>query len=362
MNAKIKPRKRESSTAIPPGATIKMLIEEINMTQKELAARLDISEKHMTQVIKGAAEISRSLADDLETVLGIDAIFWLNLENSYRESLKKSSDPLIFENEEAIAKEIPYSELAKRGFVEATRKVKEKVINLRKFFAISDLNNIPKVNVAYKKANTKKENKYALLSWIRIAELQAQQIETEKFNKKKLLKEISNIKKLTMKSTENFIDELIDILADCGIALVLSNHLPGTGLHGVTFLNSKKNKLIIQLSVRRKSADIFWFTLFHELGHIINDNTETFEYINCDEEEEALADSIASEVLIPKERYDDFILNYNYKSYIEIMNFSNKLQIHPCIVIGRLKHEQLLDYSVFQDKTPKFIINDEIAS
>lgn len=361
MNDKVKPKKRESSTAIPPGATIKMLIDEINMTQKELATRLNISEKHMTQVIKGDAEISRTLADALETVLGIDSIFWLNLENNYREALKKSSKPIIFENEDTIAKEIPYAELAKRGFVEATRKAGERVVNLRRFFAVSDLNNIPKLNVAYKKANTKKDNKYALLAWIRIAELQSQQVKTQKFSRKKLLEAIPFIKEITMRSTENFIYELTDLLAECGIALVLSNHLQGTGVHGVTFLNSKKNKLIIQLSVRRKSADIFWFTLFHELAHIIIDSTGSFEYINCNDEEERLADRIASETLIPSERYDDFINNYNYTNYLQIVDFSKKLTIHPCIVIGRLQYEKLLSYSTFQDKIPKFIIDDEIA-
>ena len=361
MNDKIKPRKRETSFAIAPGVTIKMLINEISMTQKELATRLDISEKHMTQVIKGNAEISRSLADALGIVLGVESIFWLNLENNYREALKKSTEPVLYENEEAIAREIPYIELVKRGFVKATKKIQEKVINLRVFFAISDLNNIPKVNVAYKKANTKKENKYALSAWIRIAEIQSQQVETKKFNRKKLLEVIPEIKELTMKSTDNFIEELVELLAECGIALVVSNHLAGTGVHGVTFLNSKKNKLIIQLSVRRKSADIFWFTLFHELAHIISDETEKFEYINCEEDEEAIANKIASETLISSERYLDFIKNYNYKNYVQIFEFSQKIGIHPCIIIGRLQYEGLLGFNVFNDRIPKFNINDEIA-
>lgn len=356
MNNKIKPKEYIAPIAIAPGETIKEILDEINMSQKELAARLDISEKHLTQVIKGKAEISRDLADKLETVLGIEAIFWLNLENEYRETLKKSTPPILLEYEEEIARVIPYSELSKQGFVESTKKIVEKVINLRSFFGITNLNNIPKVSVAYRKANNIKENKYALASWIRIAEIQSQNIETQKFNRRKLIETLPRIRELTKDSTGAFFKELVDILSDCGIALVIANHLSGTGVHGVTFLNSKRNKIIIQLSVRGKFADKFWFTLFHEISHIVSDETGEFSYIDCDEETEKEMDRIARDILIPQERYNEFLKNKNYNSYICIEEFANQINIHPCIVVGRLKYDGYIPYNRFVNVAPKFEI------
>ena len=355
-NTKVKPKEYIAPVAIPPGETLKEIINEMEMSQKELAARLGISEKHLTQVISGRAEISRDLADKLETVLRLDAMFWLDLENEYRETLKKLNPPSIIESEEAIARSIPYAELAKQGLVAATKKIQKKVVNLRHFFGVSNLNNIPKVNVAYRKASNIKENKYALLAWIRIAELQAQNIATQKFSKKKLIETLPRIRNLTNDESGEFFEELVKLLSNCGIALVIANHLSGTGIHGVTFLNSERNKLIIQLSVRGKFADKFWFTLFHEIGHIVYDNTGEFSYIDCDEETEKEVDKLAREILIPQERYNYFIKNCNYYNLNDIKKFSKDLGIHPCIIVGRLKYEKYLPYTCFTDIAPKFVI------
>lgn len=358
MSNKIIPREYIAPIPIPPGETLKEIIDELNMSQKELAERLGVTPKHLSFVINGKSEISRDFAGKLEYVLGIDSIFWLNLENEYRETLKKINPVRINENEEAITKEVPYAELANQGFVEATRKMSEKIINLRSFFGVSDLNYIPKVNCAFRKANIAKENELALAAWIRIAEIQAQKIETQKFNREKLINSLEEIRALTRCESNTFFAELVELLSSCGVALVVANHLKGTGVHGVTFLNNKRNKLIIQLSVRRKNADTFWFTLFHEISHIVSDDTEEFSYINCSEEEEKQMDILSRRILIPDERYEDFINNYSYNNYLSIESFSKSIGIHPCIVIGRLKYDGYLRYNTFVDRIPKFEIRN----
>lgn len=356
---KIMPKDYLAPIPIPPGETIKEIINELNMSQKELAVRLGTSTKHLSLVLNGKAEISREFASKLEHVLGIESLFWVQLENEYRESLKKITPPTISENEELIARGTPYAELAREGFVETTKKISEKILNLRTFFGVSDLNLIPEVNVAFRKANLANESEYALAAWIRIAEIQAKRINTEKFNRKKLIKALPRIRELTQFKAEFFYDELVDLLSSCGIALVFANHLKGTGVHGITFINSKKNKLIIQLSVRRKYADTFWFTLFHEIAHIVTDESESFLYLDYDEEAEKEIDRVAGEILIPKEQYEYFIENCNYKNYLVVEKFAKSIKIHPCIVIGRLQYDKFISYKNFVDKKPQFKIENK---
>lgn len=355
-NGKIIPREYVAPIPIPPGETLKEIMDELDMSQKEAAERLGITAKHLSFVVNGKAEISRDLADKLEYVFGIEAIFWLGLENEYREALKKLN-PLIFtQEEEEIAKAIPYAELAKAGYINKTKKIAEKIVNLRSFFSVSNLELIPRVNCAFRKANITNENQYALAAWIRIAELQAQKIETERFNRKKLISSLDKIKCLSRSKPEDFYRELVDLMASCGIALVVANHLKGTGVHGVTFLNNKKNKLIIQLSVRRKYADTFWFTLFHEISHIVADESEKFSYISCDEKVEEEMNNIARNILIPEEKYRSFVGMYNYRNYNNICWFAENIGIHPCIVIGRLQYDHYLNYNDFSDKKPQYKI------
>lgn len=54
------------------------------MNQKELATRLDISEKHMSNILKGSSPITYETALKLESVIGPGARFWMNLETNYQ--------------------------------------------------------------------------------------------------------------------------------------------------------------------------------------------------------------------------------------------------------------------------------------
>ena len=96
----------------------------------------------------------------------------------------------------------------------------------------------------------------------------------------------------------DFCPKLIDMLANCGIALVFLPHIGCSFLHGATFCD--KNKIVVDLTVRGKDADKFWFSLFHELGHINQPNGTT--------EEDEVADNFAKEVLIPTAEFNAFMV------------------------------------------------------
>lgn len=69
--------------AVPPGETLKELIEDRGMTQKELADRLDVSPKHVSELINGKVGLTEKIALKLESVLGVSSDFWINLEENY---------------------------------------------------------------------------------------------------------------------------------------------------------------------------------------------------------------------------------------------------------------------------------------
>ncbi len=80
--------KSRSYIATPPGATIKEQIVDRGMSQKEFAARMDMSEKHISKLINGEVLLTSEMAMRLEMVLGLPAHFWNNLESIYREKLQ----------------------------------------------------------------------------------------------------------------------------------------------------------------------------------------------------------------------------------------------------------------------------------
>jgi HTH-type transcriptional regulator/antitoxin HigA len=106
--------------------------------------------------------------------------------------------------------------------------------------------------------------------------------------------------------------------------------------------------------------DIFWFSFFHELGHILlhskkdifideeNKNINNYEEKSYEEE----ADDFASKTLIPRDAYSEFVKKGDFSKY-SIINFAKAIEVAPCIVVGRLQHDRLIKYSEFSELKPR---------
>ena len=69
--------------AFHPGQYVEELIEEYNVTQKEFAERLGISEMKLGKLVNGEESISNDIAEKLTNITNISMKTWLNLQNAY---------------------------------------------------------------------------------------------------------------------------------------------------------------------------------------------------------------------------------------------------------------------------------------
>ena len=74
---------------IHPGETLAEVIEDRQMTQRELAIRTGMTEKHISTIIHGQKGISATFAKKLEYALGIETSFWMNLQDNYDRELSE---------------------------------------------------------------------------------------------------------------------------------------------------------------------------------------------------------------------------------------------------------------------------------
>lgn len=145
--------------AIPPGETIREMLEDRGMSQKEFAKRMDLSEKHVSKLINGHVGLSCEVAERLELVLGMPATFWNNLEKLYKESLAKVDAENKLERNLELVKKYSYDTLANLGWLPKTVEPLERVRNLCKFFEVASLTLIPKVMSAYMPSHQSPDNK-----------------------------------------------------------------------------------------------------------------------------------------------------------------------------------------------------------
>ena len=343
-----------SYIATPPGATVKEQLNDRDMSQKEFAARMDMSEKHISKLINGDVQLTPETAVRLEMVLGVPAKFWNHLEATYREKIIKAKAENAMDADVEMAKQFPYSEMAKFGWVPETREAKEKVVNLRKYFEVVELSLLGSeqiTRIACRRLAITEKSDLALMAWAQEAKIQARDIQTAPINIKRLISAMSEIRKMTVLKPNEFCPKIKECLANCGVALVFLPHLKGSFLQGASFLDG--NKIVVGLTARGKDADKFWFSLFHELAHIALGHVGQLN--GTSEDDERTANKWSGDMLIASKDFETFRRNRDY-SERNVLRFAKAQGIAPGIVVGRMQLEGMIQYSMLNHLKEKYEI------
>ena len=208
-----------SFIATPPGATIKEQLHDRGMSQKEFAARMDMSEKHISKLINGSVHLTPETAVRLEMVLGVPAKFWNNLEAIYREKIIKAEAENAMDADVEIAKQFPSSEMAKFGWVPETRDARVKVVYLRKYFEVVELSllgNEQITRIACRRLAITEKSDLALMAWAQEAKIKARNVQTAAINIKGLIAAMPEMRKMTLLKPKEFCPKIKKCLADCG--------------------------------------------------------------------------------------------------------------------------------------------------
>lgn len=343
--------KNNNQILIYPGETLSELLEEKSMTQVELADRLGRPLKTINEIINGKASITPDTAIQLERVFSLPAHFWLNLESNYQLALARVSFENNLASEFVVAETYPYKEMAKLEWISFKNNIEQIVQSLLDFFGVNSLKNIVEKNIfasgaQYRISVKKGYSETAITAWLRKGIVDAQKIDTNDFDELKLKEKLKDIKSLILSDSQNYFIKITKILAECGVAFVITKNLKNAPINGVTRWISPK-KALIQMSVRGKYFDIFWFSLFHEIAHLLLHRKKDI-YIDFGEngfnkEQEVQADNFASDFLIPKEEFISFREKFIQLKNIGLVEaFASKIGVSQGIIVGRLQHEKII--------------------
>jgi len=345
--------KLETNYAIHPGITLREKLEELQITPKEFAIRTGKPIKTISNVLNGKSSITPEMSVQFEKVLNIPANFWMAKQANYNEYVAREKEKEELTEAIEWSKKFPYNDLAKLGYVAFTKDAKEKAKNLLSFFNISkskaweEIYINQQLPVFFRISLKESKNPHSLSAFLRIGEIEASKIVAPSFKKAKLREILKNLKDIMYKESENFLEKIKEYSLSAGVKIIFTPGLPNTAINGVVrWLNDNP---VIQITDRFKRYDIFWFSLFHEFGHIfLHSNKkdiflEEIENTESKSKEEFEADKFAEEFLLSYENYHKIIDELNSlpdKNPSKILNiikhYAKVFNTHKDIIIGRI--------------------------
>lgn len=350
----------EPDVVLPPGETLAEVLQEAHMSQAELATRTGLSTKHINQIVNGSAPITPETALLLERATGLGARVWNNLEVAFREHVSRTAEDGRLAADLDWLKELPVGELIRRGWVEDATSDIARLRGVCRFFGVANRaawESLWEKPTAYRKSKAFNSDPGALAAWLRIGELRAASMYLEPFDRRGLSDLLDELRGLTRDPDPNSWWPLLESrCAAVGVAVLAEPEIKGARINGAARWLSPRNALV-QLSLRHKWSDIFWFTFFHEIGHLlIHSKKDTFiNDLGSHSGVEQEADAFASQVLIPR-RFEADLGGLTSNRAVE--EFAKLLGVSPGVVVGRLQYEQRWPFNRGNDLKQRFVFVD----
>ncbi|MDT0212055.1 HigA family addiction module antitoxin [Curtobacterium sp. BRD11] len=354
---------RNTDWAVAPGETLRVRLEEIDMTQAELARRTSLTPKHINQIVRGSASVSADVAQRLEMVTGTPAHWWLRLEASYRERLQQLEQRESFRTLIPWMRRMPIKHLVARGYLR-DGKVEDvdRVGELLRFFGVANKPTFDALMgslvVRFRQTSAYSIDDAAVAVWLRLGELAARELPAPAFRPNALRTALPQLRALTQRPVREALQETVTLAASFGLRIVFVEDVPGTRAYGVTRWFSASEP-VVQLSLRGRTDDKLWETLFHELGHVLlHGHAELFVETDPDDQnedaasaaaqsangvpvEERQAQEFAYELLIPSSRANELL---DLHTPEDVLDFAEQIGVAPSVVVARLQHVGLWDH------------------
>jgi HTH-type transcriptional regulator/antitoxin HigA len=362
----------KSKIVVHPGEYVKEELDARGWSQRDLAYILGCPEQAITAIIKGKRGITSDMAKALGVAFDVSPALFANLQQAYDLAKAKEPDPSISLRRE-IQSKYPAREMIKRGWLTETKDPYLLEAQLAEFFGVQSLDEIPHISHAARKTFYDRLPPKQLVWLFRVKNL-AKKMQVPKFSENSLINILPDLHDL-MSLPEN-IQKIPNLLANVGVRLVLVEGLTGSKVDGVCCWLDKHSP-VIGLSIRYDRIDHFWFTLRHEIEHILRKDGQDEEIIDEDigkmsddvkkniPARESAANKAASDFIIPPTEWKQFSKTHKpmfSRSTLEA--FAKTLNIHPGLVVGQLQGRGLVPFSHFKKylvKIRDFIVRSSMV-
>lgn len=333
-----------------PGEYLLEALESQEITQSEFARRAGISEKHISQMVSGKVGMSAAMALAAERILGGSARLWLNLDTAHRLWVAKQERQAREASHTEWAREFPLKDLRERNYITQPRVNTETVSELLSFFGVSGIRQWEALNdnlaAQFRESPSLVASKKSQAAYLRICEIRAEVWDLPPYNREKMEAAVQVVRQNLHQAPQELLQLATEKLNDAGVALIVEPATAKSRLSGAAFW-PRRNKAVLALTMRFKTADHLWFSFFHEAGHILlhrdRQILETPETTGVLEDE---ADRFAREMLIPLGAYQGLTAETALtEAKIRQTAESNALPLDS--LVGMLQHDKVIAHGQF---------------
>ena len=261
------------SIVFHPGETLGEKLEELKMGPKEFALRSGKPEKTIIAILHGKSAITTDMAVQFENVTKIPANFWMNHQRSFDEFQARLKRQAVIEAATGWAKQFPLSDMTTKGWLPERFTIEEKTMELLAFFGFSNHNAWEEyyfnqqLKVAFRISLAQTKEPFAISAWLRRGELQAANLNANKFSEKKFKAALQKLKSISSNPLKNSFQFVQTNCLEAGVKVIYTPCIANVPIDGATrWLNDTP---LIQLSDQNHLIDHFWFTFFHAAAHIL---------------------------------------------------------------------------------------------
>ncbi|EPN9381213.1 ImmA/IrrE family metallo-endopeptidase [Cronobacter malonaticus] len=332
----------------PPGDTIIDLMDEHGLSDEELSKKIGLPLTRGQQLLQGKIHLNESLASKLENLFNVSSDFWMKRENAYRQQIEHLEKVNL-----DWLESLPIRDMMEFGWIPKTTTREGKLKHCLNFFEINSVSDFfKKINseaplVAFRKSLNLTTEPVADLVWLTRAEKISSEQKCAVWNKSILQSILPELRKATNEpDMKVFIPYIRGLLASAGVSFVVLPTPRGCRASGATCFFTPERATLV-MSFRYLTDDHFWFTFFHEIGHLVlHENirvrVEGQESLSTIEEKEA--DNFAVDILIPEEHRQQ-LNRYGTRNWKEIVRLARKIGVSKGIVLGYLQHEGRVPFS-----------------
>ena len=338
--------------ASAPGDTIRDVLLERGISEATFGSLMGLSAGETRDLLRGRSTITIAIARRLAGSLGGSVEFWMSRDYQYRENSSR-----VEEVERTWLRQLLLGDMVKFGWLSPCPLPSDELAACLRFFAVRSIsewrNNYGSLQemAAFRSSLAFDSRHEAVAAWLRRGEIEANDIDCQVWRPERFQESLNEVRPLTrIKDPERFVPALQEICSKNGVAVVVVRSPNGCRASGATRFVAT-DKAVLQLSFRHLTDDHFWFTFFHEAGHLLLHGQKRFFSAILEggkhwilegadvperEDEERDANELAANVLIPPQFQPEFReLPLNTRA---VLRFAHRIGVSPGIVVGQLQH------------------------